>query len=354
MSTDLKTLLNINDKPFCEDWILKYGLTEDRKKALVEGPKDASGKKSKIPKDSLFKPNSETALTLFMLGNLDGWKQLQPNRPYPRQNGDSWDPDFFFSFNLVTQDKVDDPPRPDQLWEKLFGKLNWSKSTLLFEFEVMNSAFNNYKEGGVFKDLSFLNLKANDCWSAFDAFMIVPSETPGLKGTLIGFEAKLGSDISLGTKDFLYVNQIMRNLETGYWLTHHEHSQWKGWNFEYVFICPENDFKMKANYYSWMLADEASKKQALNCYKKVLELHYKEKENAKSASFLEENFDKFSSWALKHLTVIHWACLGNLFEKDFFTKYLNKFTTDVKKSLRDRFIRAGIICDNESDPKKTE
>jgi hypothetical protein len=47
-------------------WHFAYGITDDRRKALLQ--------KASHP-DSFFKPTSETAMTVFMLGKLEGWEQ---------------------------------------------------------------------------------------------------------------------------------------------------------------------------------------------------------------------------------------------------------------------------------------
>ena len=87
MSLDLqRTLLNCSALP--TDWYRSYGLTESRSNAIIRRQKD---------RNSFFNPQSETALTTFLLCNLDGWHQLQALTPKPRQSGSKskWSEKFF-------------------------------------------------------------------------------------------------------------------------------------------------------------------------------------------------------------------------------------------------------------------
>src|SRR5262245_5628932 len=84
----LETVLNIR-RLLAPRWYLDYGLTGDRNRTLM----------APFPeRNSLKHPLSETALTLFMLGNLDGWKQIG-HFPHggPRNQNDQWSRRFFTS-----------------------------------------------------------------------------------------------------------------------------------------------------------------------------------------------------------------------------------------------------------------
>ena len=80
----LRLLLNCNN--LTDNWNYYYGITKERRKALTI--------KKKKGNDYFFNSNSETALTLFMLGNLDGWKQIGRSMVPPRVYS-GWNKTFF-------------------------------------------------------------------------------------------------------------------------------------------------------------------------------------------------------------------------------------------------------------------
>ena len=80
----LKYLLDCNN--LTDDWNLSYGITKKRSDALLSSPKHS---------DSFFNPISETALTLFLLGNIDGWKQIGTLNTLPRDKDSEWNKTFF-------------------------------------------------------------------------------------------------------------------------------------------------------------------------------------------------------------------------------------------------------------------
>jgi len=324
-------------RPLPDEWYADYGMTTERNDTLL----------APFPESNSFKhPDSETALTLFMLGNLDGWKQLGHFNEYgPRSRNGKWNRAFFSS---VRNAGIQGCPERG-LWSRLNdgifcdNTLNWSDGLLMFEFEVMNSAFHSI-DGKAFKELSFLNIANNRKWGAFDAFMAVPSTRPTeqRRGTLVGFEAKLRSDISRHTKHFDFVNQIMRNLEAGYWLTHRNGSLYRNWEFHYVFICPRLDYELKSTYYSWMLSDVASRQQAVDKYQAVLEHH--------GAAPDQQHFDAFRQMVSENITVLHWDHLENAIRQgndNFFQEYLQLLgrlpdSAEVLGATSQRFKYAGI------------
>ena len=296
----------LNSPALDAGWHLNYGIKSRRLAALLA---DRSGR------NSFANPFSETALTLFMLGNIDGWKQLTASpevRPRSPQH-EGWDTGFF---TALRRGPIA-PPAGQNYWGEIgappFGdRLDFSRSVLLFEFEVMNSAFNSIN-GGAFKYLSFLDMRGNPKWGAFDAFLIIP---PGAgsgdnRGTLIGFEAKLNSDISRHTEIYRHVNQIMRNLEAGFWLTHHEASRYSGWDFQYVFIAPRLEYDLQGTHYSWLLShlDEA-----LTSFRRVIERHLGSEPT---------RYDEFTTWARTHTCHLDWGRLATaLGWREFGTGYL--------------------------------
>ncbi len=302
----LSRALNINGE-LPPDWNCRYGISSDRLAALLDPYPE---------RNSFQHPGSETALTLFMLGNIDGWKQLIAEGESPR-NEDKWNHHFFDGIRAGNGTTYSG----HTLWSVLRepfcdGSHNWEKSVLLFEFEIMNSAFHSVN-GRVFKDLSFLDIKGNRRWGAFDAFLIVPTKDAAhkSKGLLIGFESKFGSDISHGTKGFPHVNQIMRNLEAGYWLTHHRDSNYREWIFKYVFLCPRIEFTLGTRLYSWMLRDSNSRRQALADYRNVLLRHVE----VEATTFAD-----FANFVDANVTVLHWDELAHVVsngQPDFWDNY---------------------------------
>lgn len=308
----LKTVLNVQQE-LTPNWHLAYGISSDRERTLLAA----------YPERNSFKhPDSETALTVFMFGNMDGWKQLGSAQCPRNQKGD-WNRLFFDALR-----SMDGSPEFRQVarWSRLEhglfqdATLNWPKAVLMFEFEIMNSKFHSV-QGEPFKHLSFLDIGKNTKWGAFDAFMVVPSrdQTGQRKGVLIGFEAKLKSDISRHTKTFPYVNQVMRNLEAGYWLTHEPDSLYRNWEFHYVFVCPRLEFEKKTTLYSWMLFDANAKEQAAAMYREVLQHHARNVD--------PQHFQSFCQMVRDRATVLHWDQLAVALRQDnesFWRVYLDK------------------------------
>jgi Uma2 family endonuclease len=325
------------------DWHPDYGITSRRNaKLLAVNP---VRNRSPHP-DSFAHSGSETTLTLFMLGNLDGWKQVDSFcEASPRSRGDDgWNPDFFAGIREGNRHAFTTSP----LWIKLEAPpfrdtgLDYSAAILLFEFEVMNRAFHAVN-GLAFQQLSFLDVGGNRKWGAFDAFMIVPAKDPSEKrrGALIGFESKLDRDISRHTDRFRFVNQIMRNLEAGFWLTHHERSLYREWDFHYVFVCPQSDFVFNSSYYSWLLKDMEG---ALASYKKVLEYHRVTQ---------PQRYENFGNWAKSHTHRLHWCDLATVLtgdDPDFFSNYIISLNQpgvprEIGPATVTRLRRAGIVVD---------
>jgi len=212
----LKLLLNYDN--LSENWNYCYGITDDKRRATTI--------RQSSPRDYFFHKNSETAFTLFMLGNIDRWKQINTMYTLPRIDN-KWNEEFFRKirnsenvYNTISKRNV--------LWTQLIGNIckcdesHLKKSILLFEFEILNLAFHSIGNKP-FKELSFLDINKRQKWSQFDAILIIPS----IK-LFIFFEAKL-----LGYKDNSSKynsdkpSQIFRNLESAYLLTNHEKSIYK-------------------------------------------------------------------------------------------------------------------------------
>lgn len=331
----LKHLLNCNN--LTDDWNLSYyGIRKERSDALIN---------RKHP-DSFFNPLSETALTLFLLGNVDEWKQIGALKTTPRDRDYKWSKNFFDNIRR-SQDNYDTFPSREVLWaynkewkEKIFAREadKLQKSILLFEFEMMNSAFHSV-QNRAFKELSFLNIRNLRKWSKFDAVLIVPGEK-----LFVFFESKFTSDISQTTKEYPYINQIMRNLESAFLLTNHQDSLYKGWKFKYVIICPRKTIQYKLTYYTYVL--DCIEENIL-LYKEIIEKEYKSSIN-KGCS--PKYFESFVRQIPECIYKIYWDELGKVLkdkEKNFFFNYFNRLKeASLKKedveNINKRFREVGI------------
>jgi hypothetical protein len=232
------------DRP---SWYRHYGLTSARRAALTRGPADDN---------SLLNPASETALTLSVLGALDGWSQIGALTCTPRDDRDNWNGTFFAnlrgaaSTNYASErgEAKANRSRWAALATLLSGRntLDLGEAVLLFEFDVSARGF--HPPGRRLHNPSFLKLPNTSGWATFDAVLIIPR----MKLFLL-FEAKLNSDIAIRTTHFPFVNQIVRNLETAYFLTNDPASGYHGWDYRYVFVAPRRSFDRRLTLYSWVV-----------------------------------------------------------------------------------------------------
>lgn len=346
---ELKYLLNYNN--LTDNWNFSYGITKKRCDALTKQKEKGRKDHKQRFQDSFFNPHSETALTLFLLGNVDGWKQIGTLNTLSIDNDSNdskWSKTFFENI-CESQDNFDSIPARDVLWtynkkwkEEIFecedGSLQ--KSILLFEFEMMNSAFHSV-QGKPFKELSFLDIRKLEKkkWSQFDAVLIVPNEK-----LFVFFESKFTSDITQTTKDFPYVNQIMRNLESAFLLTNHQGSLYKNWRFKYVFICPRKTYRYKLKYYPYVL-DYIE--ESISLYKEILDKEYKPSINKECYS---KYFELFAGQSPKHISQIYWDELGKILhdkDKNFFSNYFNRLKEACLReenieNIKERFRDVGI------------
>ena len=178
---------------------------------------------------------------------------------------------------------------------------------LLLEFEILNWAFHpdSADPKKAFRQLSFLPIDNQGEWSQFDAVLIVPH---GNKGTLYFVEAKLHSDVSTGTTKYPYVTQIVRNLEAAFLLTRHSMSQYQGWDFRYVFVCPKKALRYKATYYAYALGEHGEAVQdTITNYSVLLsdEVHDWKDNTAK-----HNLFQAFREETPKRVAVVPWCELA--------------------------------------------
>ena len=52
----------------------------------------------------------------------------------------------------------------------------------------------------------------------------------------------------------IQISQITRELESAYLFTHHPESSFRGWDYEYLFICPESKYKSNEMNYSGFIS----------------------------------------------------------------------------------------------------
>jgi hypothetical protein len=324
----LSTLLDTPTLP--DQWHLSYGITEDRKTALTED----NGRYS------LLNPNSETALTLFLLGRLDRWVQCRALHTHPR-NDTGWNRTLFQNFRNSASNVVDAhrplrTPLRGFLAEQLdFQAEALDDAVLVFEFEARNRAFDG---DTAFDTLSFLNIKQK--WSLFDAAMIVPAVK-----RFVFFESKLGADIGRRTTHFKYVSQVMRNLESAFFLCHHPASVYRGWDFKYVVICPRKEYQYRLAYYACLFSDVALH---LNLFRDILTTEYA---SQVSQDRLDRFYDEFQQMVPERVAVRHWDQFWSLLCQDGFdlARYeravqdqLGAGGTLANHALRNRLQLAGV------------
>lgn len=327
----LKKLLNCDN--LGKDWYVRYGLTKTREEALTEFAKHS---------DSFFNPKSETALTLFILGNIDRWKQIKTLKKLPRDPSNresSWGKAFFNGVRS-TPESIYSASKDCGLWNKLRREILDCEDTylheviLLFEFRIMNSAFHSIRDSQgrsrAFKELSFLNVCRNV--GQFDAVLIFPR-----RRSFIFFESKLSSDISIRTTH-RETNQIIRNLESAFLLTHHPDSLYKGWDYKYVFLCPR---QTEVKLYSDVLG---LIKKEISIYQQKITSEYKCSINHRCYGLFEE----FELGVSKRIFRIYWDEFGDTLKDSdpgFFQSYFDNLEEEQIKGIKERFGRAGILTD---------
>ena len=171
--------------------IFSYSCTETRNTKLLHFP---TKKKEHTDRNiALFNRKSETALTLWTLGNIDRWTQvtdlaLQPRSDKANSNRSPLTPQFFnnirdFKSNYRTakQGAAVWGQLHDYESKALFNPgTDFRDITLLIQFEITSTAFHTV-DGKAFRLLSFLCLENGlgrwlRKWAAFDAVLILPWE----------------------------------------------------------------------------------------------------------------------------------------------------------------------------------
>src|SRR5262245_55994556 len=118
-------------------WSDYYGISSAKCNALTA----TSTRKSGYSPDSFDNPKSETALSLFLLGNVDGWKQLNGGVERLRVSGGPWNPKFFELLTAPTpilpfagQPRWSDGALSARLFES--DEVDYERLVLLFEVEA--------------------------------------------------------------------------------------------------------------------------------------------------------------------------------------------------------------------------
>ncbi len=299
------------------NWYDSYGVRKARSDALTR----SSTRKAGYSSDSFINPNSETALTLFVLGNTDGWRQVNAFPQAPRVAGKDWNYKFFADLlagRLGTRESGnslwryhagDDPIFRDGQKGSLFldDPVDWNNLVVLFEVEVAGKTFHQRTaKQDQFTGLSFLNVDDLKKWSKFDAVLIDPTNR-----CFYFIEAKLRSDSSTGTKKYPHVNQIVRSLEAAFWLTSHPDSNYDGWGFRYVFVSPHLVHDYKLRYYAFALG---AVDEMLSNYRRLLQGVYGNDLRPVTPSF-DQRFGEFRQKAREAVRVVHWDAFGKVLLK---------------------------------------
>ena len=302
----LRAALACNDLP--AEWYDFYGVRKARNDALTAPTTRPSG----FTSDSFDNPSSETAITLFMLANTDGWKQLDAFPERPRIAGDRWNPIFFDGLAAA-------PPGPfarPSLWSrhagegKLFGRddVDHARLVLLFEVEAGGQVFRRITDAAdTALELSFLKLHGLRKWAKYDAVLIDRD-----RRRFYFIEAKLGSDLSLETKSYPLVNQAIRSLEAAYWLTR---THYEGWEFRYILICPSVLFRHRLRFYSYAFQPPDAVAGMLAGYRELLLENHADDLRLTGDAFASA-FSDFTRAAVDAVRVVHWDAFADAIAAD--------------------------------------
>jgi hypothetical protein len=284
-----KLILNAADLP--SNWHAAYAMTQRRRTSLLGEVSNSS---------SFFKATSETAMTVFMLGQFEGWGQAHLTVEHkagstPRDLDDGLNREFFQRFASPWASST---PRVSPLGGFLSDRLAIDPDTvadpfLLFELSTFSDAFNG---GKAVQDPSFL--KGNGESSCFDAITILPAAR-----TLVFFESNLDVDGTHGARQH-NVEQSIRHLEAAFFLTTLPESQYCGWDFRYVLLCPKNSTKTGKEFERFFTDGN-------NSHLDEYELRLADPENLQnlcpSRAAYRLQWDTLRSRLSQHLSVIYWS-----------------------------------------------
>lgn len=302
------------------DWNARYGITNERKSAMVKEEEIGH-----MRGNSSLNPNAETFLTFFSLANLDSWQQpeclAEPIRTIDEENQLSAS-----FFKMMRENKISlwsKPKASNYSAKRLISTLTdqmMSYSIFFFEHDIMSSAINPLRtsRNKAFKELSFLNISRKRGWSIFDAYIFLPSAK-----RCIFIESKLNRDISLTVKlngENIKISQITRAMESAYLFTHHPASNFHGWEYDYLFICPKQKYESGLPEYSKAIP------RVQNPNLTVLRDEYLSlKEEIDPDPVKKSLFDDFLSAHHEHIHVLFWDQLFDVLEEtdpEFLAKYM--------------------------------
>ncbi len=300
----ISKLLNMSNVE--KDWFRYYGITERRKDSLL---------RDHTHPNSIFNSNSETSLTLFLLGNIDGWSQPSIGIEPARDKNSRWNLSFFEK--LVECDgELSGTMKENSVWDSSrisdildLSNFDLKKNILLFELELFNKALHLGNRNSR-DNISFLDISRSGKWIQYDAVMILPKAK-----SFIFFESKFKSDVSTKSQNYSRINQMMKGLEAAHLITEYQKSPYQDWDFRYVIICPKllDDYRLTR--YN-KTADSIRK--YLVKYNDLLNKRYKDSVNKKCYPDLFESFIKETP---EKISKLYWKDLGRLLmdeNKNFF------------------------------------
>jgi len=321
-------------------WFQYYGITEKRNNSLL---------RDNTHPDSIFNANSETSLTFFLLGNIDAWSQISIDMESPRDEKSNWNRSFFEKLIEFDSESAE-IMKENALWgysriSDVIGPSDYDlkKNILLFELELFNDALHHGDKKSR-ENISFLDISENRKWIRYDAVMILPKAK-----RFVFFESKFKSDVSLNSRNYSHINQMMKGLEAAHLITEYKKSPYQDWDFRYVIICPKllDDYHLTR--YN-KTADSIGK--YLVKYNDLLNDRYKGCVNEECYPDLFESFIKEIP---EKISKIYWKDLGELLKKKnqhFFKDYFEElkiagFDKNRVKGLKKKFKEAGIHFDDE-------
>ena len=320
---------------YYSDWNAMYGITSNRKSAMVR----------ENDPNSSCNPNSETFLTFFSLANLDSWQQpkclAKPIRAKYEKNMLS---SSFFKLMRENMNSLFQTPKTSNYSAKKLIPTLTDKmmrySVFFFESDIMNSAINSFRNKP-FKKLSFLNISRKQGWSVFDAFIFLPDGK-----RCIFIESKLDRDISHTVKldgKIIKLSQITRAMESAYLFTHHPDSNFHGWEYDYLFICPRQEYESELKEYSKIIP-RIQNPNLTELNEEYLSL------KIDSDPVKKPLFEDFLSTHHKHIHVLFWDQLFEILEETdpgFLIKYMENLRLKDKSMYdrwRSRLNLASIPC----------
>jgi len=294
--------------------------------------------------NSFFNPNSESTLTLFMLGNLDRWNQFYIQIEPPRDKNSSWNQSFFRQ--MVTNQDLDRKLIDKNTWWENLGlseiigveRGELEKNILLFEVELYSNALHLDSQSSK-NNISFLDLENSRRWVRYDAVMMIPCSKK-----FVFFESKFRSGLSTNSLNYPRIDQMMKGLEAAHLLTENEMSPYNDWDFNYILICPKLLHDYELTRYN-KKADSIGKH--LVEYNDLLNDRYNDSINKRC---YPENFESFIQKTPGRVFTLHWKDLGEALlqaNSDFFSNYFSRleetcFDEKRLRGIRKKFREAGI------------